>query len=108
MVSKLLLVLLVLAIARTGSAQYPAPAERDFVLENYRFRSSERLPELPRRLAGAAVLGEVAVPETGRDVVHRLAQLEVLVALDQRQGQRGRHPPKLSVALTAQNCRLRQ
>ena len=38
--------ILLLAVFRLSAADYPAPAPGDFVLQNFRFRSAEVLPEL--------------------------------------------------------------
>jgi homoserine O-acetyltransferase len=46
MLKKLLILLAVMASARTSTAQYPAPVQGDFVLRNFTFRSGETLPEL--------------------------------------------------------------
>ena len=40
------ILLMALASARTSAAQYPTPAQGDFVLEDFTFRSGERLPGL--------------------------------------------------------------
>jgi homoserine O-acetyltransferase len=41
-----LLVLVLLAFARVGAAQYPEPTEGNFILKKFRFRSGEMLPDL--------------------------------------------------------------
>ena len=46
MLKKLSILLVALACARTSPAQYPTPAQGDFVLKNFRFTSGEMLPEL--------------------------------------------------------------
>src|SRR5262245_7997716 len=43
---KLSLLLIALACARTGAAQYPTPSQGDFILKNFRFASGAVLPEL--------------------------------------------------------------
>src|SRR5213595_8930 len=37
---------LILTFSRVGAAQYPPPAEGDFVISNFRFTSGEILPQL--------------------------------------------------------------
>jgi homoserine O-acetyltransferase len=46
MLKKMSILLVALACARTSQAQYPTPAQGDFVLENFRFTSGEMLSEL--------------------------------------------------------------
>jgi homoserine O-acetyltransferase/O-succinyltransferase len=46
MLRKLPVLLMVLACARAAAAQYPTPVQGDFILNNFRFKSGEMLPEL--------------------------------------------------------------
>ena len=46
MLKKLLILVAVLACARTGAAQYPTPVQGDVILKDFKFRSGETLPEL--------------------------------------------------------------
>jgi len=46
MVRKRLFLLVLLAFARVGAAQYPEPTESNFILKEFRFRSGEMLPDL--------------------------------------------------------------
>jgi homoserine O-acetyltransferase len=46
MLKKMSILLVALACAHTSQAQYPTPAQGDFVLENFRFTSGEMLSEL--------------------------------------------------------------
>ena len=46
MMKKLLLLFVLLPTAGVRAADYPAPAQGDFVIENFRFTSGEMLPEL--------------------------------------------------------------
>jgi homoserine O-acetyltransferase len=46
MFRKLLFLLVPLAFARVGEAQYPEPRESNFILKQFRFTSGEMLPEL--------------------------------------------------------------
>jgi len=46
MLRKLPVLLMVLACARAAAAQYATPVQGDFILNNFRFKSGEMLPEL--------------------------------------------------------------
>ena len=46
MLRKLLLLLIALACSRAAVAQYPAPSQGDFIIQNFRFASGAMLPEL--------------------------------------------------------------
>src|SRR6202521_6271517 len=54
MLKKLSILVVALACAGTSAAQYPTPAQGDFVLRNFRFTSGEMLPDLrvPYRTLG--------------------------------------------------------